>query len=463
MEKHEEWIAEAQKKANAVKTLLESDAPDMVQVNKLQAEADGLVEQAKAYKKANGVIDFAAAPQQKPPLPTDGDELPPAQPKDTAVKALYTMRFGKTDDAVKAILSDLHGADYEQKRYEQWTGFTYYLRTGDAKKGHNGFLWTPDSVKKAIMEGVEVSYMKTVMVEGLDDLGGYVVPEDLRMSIISRMAGLTVVRPIANVVTTSRDMLDFPTATGGDDQYRDAVRVTWVDETPTAGTAATNLTFGQEKIPIYTVMAETFLSRNLVEDAAFNILGWLAESFASAQGIDEDNRFLKHAGDGSPQGILKSDTERSSTTIAEVVSEDASALTGDGVIALVYGIGSQYRQSASCRIVGARATMREIRQLKTGSGEYLWDRNFQAGQPDRILGYGIGEQENMPTITASYYPLIFGDFSGYTIADRVGMSVERYLDSATARINQICFVARRRLGGQCTQPWKFAVQKISAS
>jgi len=135
--------------------------------------------------------------------------------------------------------------------------------------------------------------------------------------------------------------------------------------------------------------------------------------------------------------------------------------TADGLIALVYGIAAQYRGRA--RLLTKRTTMREIRQLKTGDGEYIWDRNFQAGQPDRILGYPTMESETMPAITASYYPLIFGDFSGYYIADRVGMSVERYLDSATARVNSVLYVARRRLGGQCCEPWKFAVQKVAAS
>jgi len=160
---------------------------------------------------------------------------------------------------------------------------------------------------------------------------------------------------------TSRDSVEIPKMTGGGEQYRDAVRVTWVDETPTAGDAATNLTLGQEKIPIHTVMAETFLSRNLVEDAAFNIVDWLTDSFASAQAIDEDNKFLKNDGNGSPQGILTGDQARASTTIGSVASEDGSALTADGLIALVYDLDAQYRQNAS--LVMNKETAREIRQL----------------------------------------------------------------------------------------------------
>ena len=80
-----------------------------------------------------------------------------------------------------------------------------------------------------------------------------------------------------------------------------------------------------------------------------------------------------------------------------------------------------------------------------------------------MLGYPVLEQETMPDPdTGSNYPIIFGDPAGYTIVDRVGMSVERYLDSSTARENKVLYVMRRRLGGQVTRDWAFGVQKVSA-
>jgi HK97 family phage major capsid protein len=69
----------------------------------------------------------------------------------------------------------------------------------------------------------------------------------------------------------------------------------------------------------------------------------------------------------------------------------------------------------------------------------------------------------MPTIGAGTYPLIFGDLKGYTIVDRVGMSIERYLDSATARQDMVAYLMRRRVGGKVMEPWRFAVQKVAAS
>jgi len=453
--KSTELFAQAKAKALAV---LEVEGEERT---KLLGEAQALMQRAEEAKSAEAIIAEVSKPVMPAGLPTgDGEGNAPKPAAETkAVNPFYLMQYGNEDAAIKAVLMDLHGSDYEQKRWDQRQGFVRYLRTGKGESRE--FLWTPETIKLALDEGQDVKAMKTVMVEAISDLGGYVVPEDWRAEVISRMAGYTVVRPLARVMQTSRDSVDIPTVTGGDDQYRDAVRVTWVTETPTAGTAATNLTFGQEKLPVHEVMAETFLSRATVEDAAFNIVSWLTDSFASAQGIDEDNKFLKNVGVGSPQGILASDTARFSTGINEEVSGNASALTSDGLIGLVYDIAAQYRQNA--RFVAARATYKAIRKLKTGDGEYLWERNYQAGQPERLLGYPILEQENMPAVTATYYPVLFGDFRGYYIVDRIGMAIERYLDSATARIGQVCFIARRRLGGQCAEPWRFAAQRVGAS
>jgi len=246
--------------------------------------------------------------------------------------------------------------------------------------------------------------------------------------------------------------------TGGDDQYTTAVRVTWVSETPTAGTAATNLTFGLENIPINDVMAETFFSRNVVEDSAFDIVAELTTAFSEASAIDEDNKFITGNGDGKPDGILI-DGEAPATGVATVNSLSATELTADGMVNLEYEIPSQYR--ANCIWITNRRAVRDLRKLKGGDGHYLWGRAELAGQPATFDSYPIVEQEIMPAVAASAYPVLFGDPAGYRIVDRIGMTVERYLDASTARVNQILYLMRRRIGGKLTHPERWATQLIS--
>ena len=447
----------------------------------LREEAEGIAAAIAEMQKLEDIK--AAAPEpMRPPLPMMGsgnlpspDPVGPAEtPQKMVLKAAYVTKFGDPDVLVKSILTELHGSDYMSLYYAQKAAFNKYLRRGDneltydERKAMRGIVYTPAAIKSAMAQGIyDVSVLKATMVEGRNDLGGYTVPIDFQARVIERMPGYTQIRPRATKLTTSRDMVSIPVSTGGDDQYTSAVRMTWVDETPTATQAETNLTFGMENIPIHTVMATTPISRNLLEDAFFDIEDFLSLKYAESAGIDEDNKFLVGAGGASPLGILPNSANTLGLT--EEATGDANILTWDGagaaatkrgLIGLIYAIASQYLPRAIWLM--ERATVEYIRTMKDGAGNYLWEPNQQAGQPLMLLGYPVYMQEAMPSIAADAYPIIFGDLSGYYIADRVGMSVERFLDSATASTNTVKFVMRRRLGGQVCETHKLAVQKVSA-
>lgn len=456
--------------------------------------ARDLREQAEAVKESieeGKLLDSMDAPV-RPSLPgsSKGGTMPTyakeekepeisgeAQYEIEAQKAFYQMRFGTEDTAIKSILVDLHGQDYTDAYWQQRQAFNQYMRRGEREldRAQYGILkqivLTPAAVKAALQQGVDsVRSLKATMVEAIDTLGGFAVPVDFQARVLERIQGLTVMRGRAPADPTSRDMVEIPVSTGGNDQYSSAVRVRWVDETPSAGTSDTNMTFGLESIPIHTVMAETGLSRNMIEDSAFNIEQYLVRKYAEAIAIDEDNKFLIGTGVKTPQGILPGGTN--ALGLIQRPSGAAAAITWDGLISMVYSIPSQYRANAVW--IANRFTYEAIAKLRSDAaaegdqlGDYLWNP-FQSqggaeGAPQRLLGFPILEQEVMPDIAANSFPIVFGDVGGYQIFDRVGMTVERYLDSATARQNMIMFVMRRRLGGQVIEPWRLATQKIAAS
>lgn len=447
-----------------------ANAGDVAEAQVRMETLDELLAQATMLEKVEAKMKFLGAPVKDVPLPgaEEGEGQAAGTPPDAgqeAMKSIYTIRYGSDETATDAVLMDLHGASYKQQRLAQWQAFTRYLRNARQEPDSTDHkllkqvILTPDVALDAIKQGIEVKTMKDVMVEAVDTLGGYIVPVDFNTDVIRRLQGFAVMRGRARTMTTSRDRVELPKLTGGDIQYPTNVRVTWVDETPTAGTADTNLTWGVEAINVHTVMAETFLSRNLVEDAAFNIVNELTQSFAESAAIDEDNRFLTGNGVGVPQGIIPGGTAPL-TGVSTANTGHATELTWDGLIDLLYSIGSQYRNNATW--IMERLTVAEIRKLKAGTGEYLWEPDQQVGQPANLMGFPVLEQETMPSIAAGTYPILFGDPRGYRIVDRVGMSVERYLDSSTARINQVIYIMRRRLGGQLVEPWRWAAQLVSA-
>jgi HK97 family phage major capsid protein len=439
----------------------QSEIENTKQTSTMEAEmSEQLLEAITALQ---GEVAEMKAVINAPPEP-ELENTAPVE-RDSAIKAVHQIRFGDVGSSVKAVLNDLYGRDYEIKRVQKTMEFNRWLRDIKEVRGpypmRNELILTPEYVRKAVRMGMDVKFLKSTMVEAADELGGYTVPVDFQEEIISRLMGMVVMRNGATIITTTRDRVERVKVTGGNDQFTSNARVTWVNETPTAGASETNLTFGLEGIPVHTVMAETPMSRNLLEDSAFNLSDMLAMKFAESFAIDEDNQFILGDGNGKPQGVLPGGAN--SLGLTEVNSGNATAVTWDGLIDLSYGIASQYKQNAV--YIGERATWSAIAKLQDGGGQYLWKKEYGNNVDARtplLEGFPTLEQEIMPTIAANAYPLIFGDRSGYYIVDRIGMSVERFLDSTTARQNLVYFVARSRKGGQVAEEWKFAVQKVSA-
>jgi HK97 family phage major capsid protein len=135
------------------------------------------------------------------------------------------------------------------------------------------------------------------------------------------------------------------------------------------------------------------------------------------------------------------------------------------LIAVPYGLSGQYRQNGAVWAM-AKGSVAETRGLSDGMSRPLWTDNnnaLAAGQPERLLGYPVKESEALGAVTANYYPIIFGDFKGYRIVDRIGMTIERYLDSTTAATDTVRYFMRWRGGGKVTDGWRFVVVKVSAA
>ncbi len=78
-----------------------------------------------------------------------------------------------------------------------------------------------------------------------------------------------------------------------------------------------------------------------------------------------------------------------------------------------------------------------------------------------LLSRKAYESEAMPDVAPNAFPLLFGDMGGYTIVERLGMSIERMHDSYTG-INKVEYHVRARIGGRPEKTCMAAVQKVAA-
>lgn len=305
-----------------------------------------------------------------------------------------------------------------------------------------------------------------VLNEGTDTAGGFIVPEDFLNRLIEKKPTPTRVQDFVTQLNTSRDALTMPKVNyATDDLYTTGIRSTWTGEVPSSATVhrATEPVFGQIRIPVYTNMMSMPITRDLIEDAAFNVQNWAADKFRETIALLKDNMIINGTGVGQPRGIL---LDPNGTNEPDTVnSGSASILTSDGLVNLAWTVPEQYEDNLKF-VFNKTNTGKAIAQLKDGNGRYTWGTLEQSGlvlsalnRP--LLGYPVIFSGFMPNTTTNTYPIIFGDLTGYYLVNRVGFSIQ-VLNELYAETNQVLLLGRVRFGGAVAEDWKLKIQKVAA-
>ena len=183
-------------------------------------------------------------------------------------------------------------------------------------------------------------------------------------------------------------------------------------------------------------------------DSAFGLENYIVTQFGKALSNAEEDAFLNGDGTGKPTGIF-------AATGGGTVADTVTKITSDSMINLVYALKRPYRKNA--RFIMNDKTLVSLRTLKDNNGAYIWQPNYQSGEPDRILGYEV--------YTSAYAPLdavAFGDFSYYNIGDR-GTRLFAELKELFAGNGMIGFVAKERVDGKLVLPEAVQILKIGGT
>jgi HK97 family phage major capsid protein len=289
--------------------------------------------------------------------------------------------------------------------------------------------------------------------------GGYAVPREIDAMIAKELVEISPIRKLAQVVQVGTSGYRKLVATGG-------IASGWVAET--AGRPETNTPQFQEVAPpTGELYANPAASQQMLDDAAFDLEGWLASEIAMEFARAEGAAFVHGSGVDQPLGFLSSPTSLAGDSVRAF---GALQYVGSGdpdgfdiapdlkLIDLVHTMKAGHRQGASW--VMNSTTLAEVRKLKTGDGGFLWQPGLVEGQPDRLLGYPIVEAEDMPDIAAGAFPIAFGNFkAGYLIAERTATTILR--DPFTNK-PFVHFYATRRVGGQVLDSAAIKLLKIEA-
>lgn len=270
--------------------------------------------------------------------------------------------------------------------------------------------------------------LRTMKV-GSDPDGGFLVPDTLQTQIREKLENENIMRRLVSVMTTSTDQ-NIPF----EDDYGEAF---WVGEEKAVNES--NVQLSLKNIGSHKLSTLIKVSEELLQDAAFDVEGYIARVFARRYGRKEESAILTGNGIGKPRGITL-DATTGVTTAAN------NAITSDEIIDLYHSLARYFRSNA--RFIMADSTVKVIRKLKNATtGDYMWQPGLQAGQPDMLLGKAVEVSDDVAAIAASAKVILFGDYREYQLVDRRNAYLQR-LSELYAVNGQIGFRGYKRLDGR---------------
>lgn len=312
------------------------------------------------------------------------------------------------------------------------------------------------------LKGLHVKLMQT----GDDTSGGYFVPRQIDTEVLKVLQIQSPMRQVCKVINLSTpDYVQFVNLRGS--------TTNWVGETETR--AETNTpTFAGITPYMGELEAMPKATQQMLDDANFDIEGFLAAEVGEQFGIAEGTAFVTGNGVKKPLGLLSktisvtADASLIFGTIGAVKSGANGAFaTNSGVtnaadvfyktvgeLKPAYRVGMQWMFN--------RKFETAARQLKDGQNNYLWSlNNFQTGYVPSLIGIPYVLNEDMPDYTTtSNNAVALGNFArAYTIVDRMGIRTLR--DPYTSK-PYVLFYMTKRVGGMVTDTFAVKVIQFAA-
>jgi HK97 family phage major capsid protein len=265
------------------------------------------------------------------------------------------------------------------------------------------------------------------LTKGTDTAGGFTVPGGFVAKLFEHMVASSGVRSAGATVVTAEDG-----------------RTSLVPKTSTystAGIIAEGVTitesdpvFAQASLTTYKYAFMTQVSRELIEDTAVDLIGFLARDAGTAIGLGSGAHFATGSGTGQPLGV-------GGTGVAPAVGKtgatgQTTTVLGEDLMDVYHSVVGRYRRNGSW--ICLDATLAQIRKIREGSGatagNFLWQPGLQAGTPDTLLGRPVFTDQAFPAMAANAYSVAFGDFASYyIIRDVRGIQFDRSDDYAFDR------------------------------
>lgn len=286
-----------------------------------------------------------------------------------------------------------------------------------------------------------------------DTAGGYTIPDmQFLTELLQQVTDQTFVRQRARTFPlTEAASLGVPYLSARMSSFQ------WGTELQVATKDAT-MAFGRRELMPHDATSYIVTSRKLLERSPLPIDQLIRDDMARVVAEGQENAFLTGSGNLQPLGLFTASNDGISTGRDVSTGNAATEIGADGLIEALYSLKAQYQ--ARARWMFHRTAIKQIRKLKDGNGQYLWQGGLTGGQPSTILDKPYDQSEFAPsTFTSGQYVGIVGDFNYYWIADVMSLSIQQ-LNELLALTNQVGYIGRLAVDGMPALEEAFARVKL---
>jgi HK97 family phage major capsid protein len=372
-------------------------------------------ERAKAYEAAKEVLDRAAA---------EGRSLD-ATERESVDKAFADM------DRRKAIIDDMRALAAREQEIAEATAthaearaLTVVTEQDDAaliRSLARGEMRSHQFEKRDVTKSSTGAPVPTAFYDRVMELARFTGPMLEVGTVISTTSGETIQVPRTNAYSTGSVTTEGSTIGESDPTF------------------SAFISLGAWKYSFITQ-----ISREMIDDAGVDILGYLGTNVGQAIGYAANTDLTTGNDSSKPNGIVTAAGSGVTGTVTGGVP------TYDEIVELVYSLDAAARRLPGFGLMGNGKTIAALRKITSPGGDYVFQPSLAEGTPDRVLGFPLIENPAMADPAASAKSLIAGHFPSYLIRQVGGIRLDRSDDFAFSA-DLVTFRATLRLDGDLPQ------------
>lgn len=251
-----------------------------------------------------------------------------------------------------------------------------------------------------------VDYQKQMNVS-VNASGGFLVPEDFSASILRQVEA-----EVPFLALVRRQDTTFPIA------HLPLVQITkgsaGVGTEVALSANVGEPTYANPTVSIFELDAKAELTKVLLRDSAFDVLGEVAANIAEVIADKLGHLIINGAGTTEPLGLIGAVATTSAyNTIKAANTAVNTAFTTDEMLNVMFDLSPRDRLNGgkgNAWVLSTDAFLR-LRQLKDTSNNYIWSMgSIVTGDPDTVFGVPVYESPYMPAFAATAVQGFYGNW-----------------------------------------------------